>query len=269
MRRILLGIVYTIFIVTATQNMAAQSYLFSEIKYQTCNYSAYEVVAQTVQFEGVSCVLDTIIELPGGSVNKSVQIDFKYTLDENTTIDALTVLLKEGQIVVGKNKYKATSLMKLIKREIEDSCISTTHKPLPMPEEQKEEIEKNGIVTLTFLIPQAIKVEKMESFLFNKQEFSFKHIENSEAPLATIKVIRRKSMLGAVVSYQVFINDKFIDNVKNGKTLEIPVFTSHNVVTVGDGIGLFDGNFTADLEKGETAEVYVKARRFLNNKKEK
>lgn len=87
--------------------------------------------------------------------------------------------------------------------------------------------------------------------------------QSSLAPLATIKVIRRKSMLGAVGPYQVFINDIFVGLVKNGGTLEIPVLTSHNVVTVADGIGPFEGNFTVDLEKGEYAEVYVKARKFV------
>jgi len=102
-------------------------------------------------------------------------------------------------------------------------------------------------------------VQKVESRLGTRAISA----DQSLVPLATIKVIRRKSMLGAVVPYQVFINDKFVGLVNNGKTLEIPVFTSHNVVTVGDGIGPFEGNFTVDLEKGGSAEVYVKARKFV------
>jgi len=175
MSRLTLGIVYTICIVIATQHMAAQSYQISGKSIQTCKYSVYEVVSQTVQFEGVSCVLDTIIELPRGSDNKDVLIDFKYTLDENTTMDALKALLKEGQIAVGRKKYKATSLMKRTEMSIENPCISISYKPLLMPKEQKEEIEKNGIVTLSFFIPEEIKVEL---FLFKKQEFSLKYIEN-------------------------------------------------------------------------------------------
>ena len=81
---------------------------------------------------------------------------------------------------------------------------------------------------------------------------------------ATIKIIRRKSMLGAVVPYSVYVNDKNVGSIKNGGTLEIQVHTSHNVVTAGDGIGVFETNSTVDLEEGGKAEVYVKARRFIN-----
>ena len=81
---------------------------------------------------------------------------------------------------------------------------------------------------------------------------------------ATIKVIRRKSMLGAVVPYQVYINSKHVGNVKNGGTLEIPVHTSHNVVTASDGVGFFESSSTVVLEEGGGAEVYVKARQFIN-----
>ena len=102
-------------------------------------------------------------------------------------------------------------------------------------------------------------VQKVESRL----ETPTVSVDQTLAPLAIIKVVRRKSMLGAIGSYQVFINDKFVGLVGNGKTLEIPVFSSHNVVTVADGIGFFEGNFTVDLEKGGSAEVYVKARKFV------
>jgi len=81
---------------------------------------------------------------------------------------------------------------------------------------------------------------------------------------ATIKVIRRKSMLGAIVPYNVYLNNKYVGDVKNGGTLEIPVFTSHNVVIVSDGIGPFEGNYTVVLEGGGYVEVYVKARRFVD-----
>ena len=81
---------------------------------------------------------------------------------------------------------------------------------------------------------------------------------------ATIRITRRKSMLGAVVPYNVFINNKDVGSIKNGGTLEIPVYTSHNVVTASDGIGTFETNFTVDIEEGGHAEVYVKARRFVN-----
>ena len=84
---------------------------------------------------------------------------------------------------------------------------------------------------------------------------------------ATIKVIRRKSMLGAVVSYNVYINNRHVGYVKNGGTLEIPVHTSHNVVTASDGAGYFKTNSTVVLEEGGDAEVYVKARRFMKNKR--
>ena len=80
---------------------------------------------------------------------------------------------------------------------------------------------------------------------------------------ATIKVIRIKSMLGAVVPYSVQINNEHVGNINNGDTLEVPVLTSHNVVIVSDGLGPFEGNFTVDLEEGGYAEVYVKARKFV------
>ena len=89
--------------------------------------------------------------------------------------------------------------------------------------------------------------QKVESRL----EIPTVSVDQTLAPLVTIKVIRRKSILGAVGSYQVFINDKFIGLVNNGKTLEIPVFTSHNVVTISDGIGFLRVISQSILKKGE------------------
>ena len=120
-----------------------------------------------------------------------------------------------------------------------------------------------GTQATTFGYSEYFPLEEVVKMIESRLVAPIVSADHPVAPLATIKVIRLKSMLGAVGPYQVYINDEFVGLVKNGEILEIPVFTSHNVVIVADGIGPFEGNFTVDLEKGGYAEVYVKARKFV------
>ncbi|MCL2098707.1 MAG: DUF805 domain-containing protein [Bacteroidales bacterium] len=89
-------------------------------------------------------------------------------------------------------------------------------------------------------------------------------VSRALAAPATIRVMRKSSMIGAVVPYKVYLNNEFIDKIKNGKTLDIVTSVSHNIVRVFDNYGNpFAGDFTVDLEEGGYAEVYVKAGRFV------
>ena len=58
-----------------------------------------DLTAQTIQFNGGSCVLDTIVKGSGFA-----RADFTYSLDENAKIFALLVLVEKGQLVTNKNK---------------------------------------------------------------------------------------------------------------------------------------------------------------------
>ena len=81
---------------------------------------------------------------------------------------------------------------------------------------------------------------------------------------ATIKVIRKSSIIGAIVSYKIYLNNEFVGKVKNGKTLELSTSVSHNIIMVFDKQdNPFQGEFVADLEDGGYAEVYVMAGRFV------
>jgi hypothetical protein len=114
--------------------------------------------AQTIQIKGGSCVVDTVVEIPSGSVAKFIRVDFKYTFDENATMSALIPLMKEGQFVVGKKKYQPNG-------------ISMDEKLM------KNEAEKEGIVSLTLQIPKGEDVEKIK-YTFNKQTISLKQNKN-------------------------------------------------------------------------------------------
>ncbi|MDR3340664.1 MAG: hypothetical protein LBT25_11360 [Candidatus Symbiothrix sp.] len=114
------------------------------------------LTAQTIQFKGGSCVLDTVVEISGGFVAKYARVGFKYTLDENAKVDVLYVLLEKGQFVANRKKYKANS----IAFDAEQGEIST---------------KKNGVVSLIVSIPNEVKIESLK-FVFNKQEIPLKHI---------------------------------------------------------------------------------------------
>jgi signal transduction histidine kinase len=112
--------------------------------------TAQGLTAQTIQFQGVSCVFDTIVEVGGGFTNKFVRVGFKYTLDENVMVNVLTTLLDKGQFRANRRKYKANSIV----FDIEQGEINT---------------KKNGIVSLVVSIPVETKIESLR-FVFNKQE---------------------------------------------------------------------------------------------------
>ncbi|MDR3094189.1 MAG: hypothetical protein LBU62_06060 [Bacteroidales bacterium] len=109
------------------------------------------LTAQTIQFKGGSCVLDTVVEIPGGSMIKYARVDFKYTLNENATIKVLHVLLDKGLFVVKKNKYKANGIV------------------FDTDEWENVNAKKDGIVSLVLSIPSEIKIKSLK-FVYNKQE---------------------------------------------------------------------------------------------------
>jgi hypothetical protein len=103
--------------------------------------------AQTIQFNGGSCVQDTIVKIRTGFA----RVDLKYTLDEDAQADALLVLFNKGQLLVGSRKYKAAGI---VFEADEQGNIST---------------KKNGTVSLTFSIPDNVKVESLK-FVLDEQE---------------------------------------------------------------------------------------------------
>ncbi|MDR1983371.1 MAG: hypothetical protein LBQ28_00890 [Prevotellaceae bacterium] len=81
---------------------------------------------------------------------------------------------------------------------------------------------------------------------------------------AVITVVRKSSILGAIISYHVYVNNEYSGKVKNGKSLEILTFVSHNIVMITDHEGNpFKGEKIIDISEGGRAEIYVKAGRFV------
>jgi hypothetical protein len=113
------------------------------------------LTAQTIQFKGGSCVLDTVVEIPGGFAVKYVRVSFKYTLDENAKTDVLYVLLDKGQFVASGRKYQANSIV------------------FNVDEQEEISAKKDGVVSLIVSIPTKIKTESLK-FVFNKQEIPLK-----------------------------------------------------------------------------------------------
>ncbi|MDR2293440.1 MAG: hypothetical protein LBE11_08225 [Prevotellaceae bacterium] len=112
--------------------------------------------SQTIQFEGGSCVFDTIVETKGGVSGRSVRVDFKYTLDENATLTDMKTLLDKGQFVAGRTKFKANGIV------------------FDVDNAEEMKTKKNGTISLTVFIPAKIKMESVK-FVFNKQTVSLKN----------------------------------------------------------------------------------------------
>jgi hypothetical protein len=114
--------------------------------------------AQTIRFNGGSCVQDTIVKIRQGFA----RVDFKYTLDEDARADTLRVLLDQGQLLAGSRKYKAAGI---VFEADEQGGIST---------------KKNGTVSLTFFIPDNVKVESLK-FVLPEQELLSEYIAFQKA----------------------------------------------------------------------------------------
>ncbi|MDR2653140.1 MAG: leucine-rich repeat domain-containing protein [Prevotellaceae bacterium] len=115
--------------------------------------AAHGLSAQTIQFEGGYCVLDTIVETEaGGMAGRYVRVDFKYTLDENATMEALMTLLKNGQLVAGRNIFKPDGIS------------------LDIADKEEMKTKKTGDVSLPFFIPHAIKMKSIKFVLAEEKE---------------------------------------------------------------------------------------------------
>lgn len=97
-----------------------------------------------------------------------------------------------------------------------------------------------------------------------------KDYQTENAPLANpakITIVRDKSFVGSLVSYNVYLNGNYAGEVKNGKELEIETSIAHNIVTVTDSSGApFAGEKILELNEGEQAEIHVKAGAFVKNR---
>ncbi|MDR1197726.1 MAG: hypothetical protein LBK94_01765 [Prevotellaceae bacterium] len=120
--------------------------------------TAHGLSAQTIQFQGGYCMPDTVVETTGGTMGRYVRVDFKYTLDENATMTALTALLDKGQFVAGKKKYKANGIV------------------FDAANEEEMKTNKNGTVSLTVFMPNTVKMESVK-FVLGKQEVPVKQIK--------------------------------------------------------------------------------------------
>jgi hypothetical protein len=118
--------------------------------------TAQNATAQTIQFKDVSCVLDTVIEMPTGGLNKMIIVSLKYIKDENIALKPADLLqtLNGTLLVSNKKRYNIYSIN--------------------MDANNANEINWEGSVRVIFSIPNEVKVDKSFKLVYKKQELPLK-----------------------------------------------------------------------------------------------